>query len=99
MQEIVSGLADSNVGFAVIHTAFDDDPSNSQERVREMQLKYDLKIPFGHDPKVGAQYPTFMQDYRTRGTPFFVVLNPENEIIFGDFNINADKVIEAFSAA
>ena len=99
MQEIVSGLTDSNVGFAVIHTAFDDDPSNSQERVREMQLKYDLKIPFGHDPKVGAQYPTFMQDYRTRGTPFFVVLNPENEIIFGDFNINADKVIEAFSAA
>ena len=99
MQEIVSGLADSNVGFAVIHTAFDDDPSNSQERVREMQLKYELKIPFGHDPKVGAQYPTFMQDYRTRGTPFFVVLNPENEIIFGDFNINADKVIEAFSAA
>ncbi len=99
MQKIVSGLAGSNVGFAVIHTAFDDDPSNSQDRVREMQLKYDLKIPFGHDPKVGTQYPTFMQDYRTRGTPFFVVLNPENEIIFGDFNINADKVIEAFSAS
>ena len=99
MQKIVNGLAGSNVGFAVIHTAFDDDPSNSQDRVREMQLKYDLKIPFGHDPKVGTQYPTFMQDYRTRGTPFFVVLNPENEIIFGDFNINADKVIEAFSAS
>lgn len=97
MQQLVKGLSDKGFGFAVIHTAFDDDPQNSQERVREMQIKYDLKIPFGHDPKVGDQYPTFMQDYRTRGTPFFIVLNPENEIIFGDFSLDAVKVMENFA--
>ncbi len=97
MQKIVSQLSDSNMGFAVIHTAFDDDPQNSQDRIREMQVKYDLKIPFGHDPKVGSQHPTFMQDYKTRGTPFFVVINPNDEIVFGDFNIDADKVINALS--
>jgi len=97
MQKIVAGLKDKDFGFAVIHTAFDDDPRNSQDRVREMQLKYDLKLPFGHDPKVGDQYPTFMSDYRTRGTPFFVAIDPNNEIIFGDFSLDADKLIEAFS--
>jgi len=97
MQKLVAGLSDKNFGFAVIHTAFDDDPRNSFERVREMQLKYDLKVPFGHDPKVGDAYPTFMTDYGTRGTPFFVAIDPNGEVIFGDFSLDADKLIAAFS--
>ena len=97
MQKIVQGLAGKDFGFAVIHTAFDDDPRNSQDRIREMQLKYDLKIPFGHDPKIDDQYPTFMTDYGTRGTPFFILIDPDNNIIFGDFRINGDKVIEVLS--
>jgi len=97
MQKLVAGLSDKDFGFAVIHTAFDDDPHNNQDRVREMQLKYGLKVPFGHDPKVGEQYPTFMSDYRTRGTPFFIAIDPNNEIIFGDFSLDADKLIAAFS--
>lgn len=99
MQKLVDKLSSKGFGFAVIHTAFDDDPQNSQDRVREMQLKYELAIPFGHDPKNGANYPTFMQDYRTRGTPYFIVINPANEIVFGDFGIDADKAIEAFTKA
>ena len=97
MQQLVAGLADKGFGFAVIHTAFDDDPRNNQDRVREMQLKYDLKVPFGHDPKVGDAYPTFMNDYRTRGTPFFVAIDPNNEIIFGDFSLDPNKLIAAFA--
>ena len=97
LQKIVKNLSGKGFGFAVVHTAFDDDPQNSQDRVREMQLKYDLKIPFGHDPKNGDAYPTFMQDYRTRGTPYFIVINPNNEIVFGDFSLDADKLIKAFS--
>lgn len=97
MQKVTKGLAGKGFGFAVIHTAFDDDPRNNQDRIREMQLKYELKIPFGHDPKVGEAYPTFMNDYRTRGTPFFVAIDPAGQIIFGDFSLDADKLIEAFS--
>jgi len=97
MQKLVSSLQDKGFGFAVIHTAFDDDPRNSQDKVRETQIKYDLKIPFGHDPKVGEAYPTFMTDYRTRGTPFFIVIDPNNEIAFGDFSLDADKLIQAFT--
>jgi hypothetical protein len=97
MKKLVDNLSDKNFGFAVIHTAFDDDPFNSQDKVREMQLKYDLQIPFGHDPKVDEAYPTFMQDYRTRGTPFFVVIDPNGDIAFGDFGLDADKLISHFS--
>jgi len=97
MQKLVDNLQDKGFEFAVIHTAFDDDPRNSQDKVRETQLKYNLKIPFGHDPKVGEDYPTFMTDYRTRGTPFFIVIDPNNDIAFGDFSLDADKLIEAFS--
>jgi len=97
MQKLVNNLQDKGFGFAVIHTAFDDDPRNSQDKVREAQLKYDLKIPFGHDPKVGENYPTFMQDYRTRGTPFFIIIDPNDQIAFGDFSLDADKLIQAFA--
>jgi len=97
LQKLVDNLQDKEFGFAVIHTAFDDDPRNSQDKVRETQIKYDLKIPFGHDPKIGENYPTFMQDYRTRGTPFFVVIDPNGDIAFGDFSLDADKLIQAFT--
>lgn len=86
-------------GAAVIHTAFDDDPRNSQSRIREMQIKYDLQVPFGHDPKVGGQYPSFMMDYRTRGTPFFIVLTPDNRLAFGDFSLDADRLIANVKAS
>lgn len=94
MKLIYEGLKDKNVGLAVIHTAFDDDPRNTHERVAELQKEFDLPIPFGHDPKVGDAYPTFMTDYQTRGTPYFIVLDPQNEIIFSDFRLDPNKVIE-----
>jgi len=38
-----------------------------------------------------------MSDYRTRGTPFFIVIDPNNDIAFGDFSLDADKLIQAFT--
>ena len=98
MKKLVDNLTGKGFEFAVIHTAFDDDPRNSQDRIREMQLRYDIKVPFGHDPKVGDSYPTFMQDYRTRGTPYFVVIDPNDQIIFADFGLDADKLISTVEA-
>ncbi len=97
MKKLVDNLQDKDFGFAVIHTAFDDDPRNSPDRIREMQIKYDLKVPFGHDPKNGIYPPTFMQDYGTRGTPFFIVIDPNGYVAFGDFSLDAGKLIQSFS--
>lgn len=93
MKAIYEGLKDKDVGLAVIHTAFDDDPRNTREKVAALQAEFEIPVPFGHDPKVGDAYPTFMTDYQTRGTPYFIVLDAKNEIIFSDFRLDPDKVI------
>ena len=40
-----------------------------------------------------------MSDYQTRGTPYFIVLDAKNEIIFSDFRIDANKVVEVLGQA
>ena len=99
MKAIYEGLKDKNVGLAVIHTAFDDDPRNSQDRVAALQSEFKIPVPFGHDPKNGDAYPTFMTDFQTRGTPYFIVLDPNNEIIFSDFRLDPNKVIAVLGAS
>lgn len=98
MKKMYDGLKDKTVGMAVIHTAFDDDPRNSQDKVAALQAEFKIPVPFGHDPKIGDAYPTFMSDYQTRGTPYFIVIDPKNEIIFSDFRLDPNKVIEVLGA-
>ncbi|MFX8692388.1 TlpA family protein disulfide reductase, partial [Acinetobacter baumannii] len=55
------------------------------------QREYGLPIAFGHDlPPTGDAYPTFMEDYRSRGTPWFTVINADNRIVFSDFHLDTD---------
>jgi len=57
-------------------------------------VKYGLPIAFGHDePPAGAAFPTFMEDYRTRGTPWFTVINADGRIVFSDFHLDADRLV------
>lgn len=70
LQRLHAGLANRGVGFAVIQTVFEGEQENTFEKLRPNQLKYELPVPFGHDPLMaGAHLPTFMEDYHTRGTP------------------------------
>ena len=79
----------NRVGFAVVQTVFEGGHVNTVEKLRETQLRYDLVLPFGHDPDQGGQgLSTVMQDYRTNGTPWFIVINPNGEIVFSDFHID-----------
>ena len=90
--KLVGALSGAGFGFAVVQTVFEGAESNTFDRLRETQLHYGLKLPFGHDQPVG-QYPTVMQDYRTGGTPWFIVINPAGEIVFSDFQLDADRLI------
>ena len=87
----------SGFGFAVVQTVFEGAEANTFERLRETQLRYGLKLPFGHDQpdaNHGAvMIPTVMQDYRTGGTPWFIVINPTGEVVFSDFQLDADRLI------
>ena len=95
--KLVGALSGAGFGFAVVQTVFEGAEANTFERLRETQLRYGLKLPFGHDQpdaNHGAvMIPTVMQDYGTGGTPWFIVINPAGEVVFSDFQLDADRLI------
>lgn len=92
-------LADKGFGFAVIQTVFEGADVNTIDKLRINQERYGLDIPFGHDlPHKGDQYPTFMEDYRTAGTPWFTVIDPDGNVVHADFRLDAARFINALGA-
>ena len=95
VQKISHALKDNpKIAFAGIQTVFEGHTINTVEKVREIQLQYDLQMPMGHDPGAPAGRPQTMVDYRTGGTPWIIVISPERSVVFNDFGIDADKAIE-----
>ncbi|CAM3818304.1 peroxiredoxin family protein [Tsukamurella ocularis] len=93
-------LAGSDVGIAVIQTVFEGADENTSDKLRIDQEKYGLAVPFGQDtPPAGRELPTFMEDYRTGGTPWFTLINPEGEIVFADFQIDPDALLHVLGVA
>ena len=73
---------------------FEGEAENTLDRLQEMQDRYDLRIPFGHDPALD-RYPSVMEDYRTAGTPWFILIDPQGQVVFNDFSLDADRLIGA----
>ena len=102
LQKLVSAFPNhKQLAVAAIQTTFEGFSSNNQAALRKNQLRYELDIPFGHDSGNGnaphgdtGRYPNTMKSYRTGGTPWIIVINPQGQVVFNDFNINTDKLIE-----
>ena len=39
-----------------------------------------------------------MRQYRTGGTPWMILINPERRVVFNDYSVNSDKLIEVLNA-
>lgn len=92
-------LKDKGFGFAVIQTVFEGAKVNTQDKLRVNQEQYSLKMPFGHDtPPKNERYPTFMEDYRSGGTPWFTVIDPDGNVIYADFRIDPERFFKALDA-
>lgn len=87
---------DDRVSVAAVQTVFEGFGSNTRDAVRELQLRYELPIPMGHDPGSpdGEHLPTTMLNYRTGGTPWMIVIEPGGTVAYNDYHINGDKFIE-----
>jgi hypothetical protein len=73
--------------------------SNTQADVRKLQKRYDLPITMGHDPgnrddPDGDHRSQTMKLYRTGGTPWLIVIDPQGTVVFNHFRVNVDKLIE-----
>lgn len=92
-------LADKGFGFAVIQTVFEGRETNTFDKLRVNQAQYGLRMPFGHDlPQAEGQYPTFMEDYRSGGTPWFTLISPEAKIVHADFRLDGPRLLKAVNA-
>jgi thiol-disulfide isomerase/thioredoxin len=87
---------DDRVSVAAVQTVFEGFDSNTRAAVRELQLRYELPIPMGHDPGSpdGEKLPRTMLSYRTGGTPWIIVIEPGGTVAYNDYHINGDKFIE-----
>ncbi len=95
LKYLYDNMNQREIGFAVIQTVFEGESNNTVDKLRINQAKYDLKIPFGHDlPSKGESFPTIMADYQTRGTPWFLLINPEGSIVYSDFNLDVTRFID-----
>ncbi len=96
---------DSKVAAAVIQTTFEGHSTNTVSALRKNQLRYDLDLPFGHDPGNNdlprdnpGHYPNTMVSYQTRGTPWVTVIDPNGIVVFSDFHIDIDRLIPHLQA-
>lgn len=97
LKKLYDELATKGVGFAVIQTVFEGAAQNTFDKLAANQSQYGLPIPFGHDPlPEGERHPSFMEDYRSGGTPWFTLITPDHQVAYADFGISADRLIEAW---
>ena len=94
LQKLHGALSTKLVPFTMIKTVFAVSQEKKKKKLRVNQLKYELPVAFGHDePPAGATLPTFMEDYRTRGTPWFTVIDASGSIVFSDFHLDAGRLV------
>lgn len=78
-----------------VQTVFEGFGINTQDKVREIQLQYQLPITMGHDAgdPQGDHQPRTMRRYRSGGTPWVVIIDPEGRVVFNDFHIDPERFI------
>lgn len=84
------------VAIAGIQTVFEGYLTNTVDAVRELQLRYDLPIVMGHDPgnRETHDVPSTMRNYRTGGTPWLILINPDGVVVYNGFHVDPDKLID-----
>ena len=83
------------VKFFAVQTVFEGYEYNSRDKLRKNQLEWDLKIPMAHaagNPQT-HESPQVMKNYRSGGTPWKVIINPQGRVIFNHFHIKLAQAV------
>ncbi len=96
LKKMVDALkGDDRIAFFAVQTVFEGQEENTFEKIRKIQKQYKLKIPFGHDPgdESTDNISKIMHNYRSKGTPWFIVIGTGGSVVYNDFQINVKKAI------
>ncbi len=100
LKKVTDALVDNQrVVIAGIQTVFEGFASNTKDALRSLQLRYELPIVMGHDPgdPKGEHWPSTMRNYRTGGTPWMILIDPQGFVVFNDFYADPDRLIAFLS--
>ena len=84
---------DDSVEFVAIQTTFEGHSTNTADKLKEISEKYKLAIPFGQSAETRGT-PDIMKKYRTGGTPWVVIVDPQGRVVFNDYHVDADAAIK-----
>ena len=90
-----------DIVFLSIQTVFEGHLVNDSSRLRQNQTKYDLDIPFGHDDgsNTGSEYSNILDNYRTGGTPWHIIINKEGTVVFNGFHVEQEEAVGVITTA
>jgi hypothetical protein len=96
LKKMVDALSEkTTVIFLAIQTVFEGYEENTFKKMLETQKQYDLKILFGHDAANNGKSPSnVMTSFKNVGTPWFLLIDKQNNIIHSDFYLNVAGAIE-----
>ena len=97
LKKMVDALSGNDkVTFLAVQTVFEGAEANTFEKIKETQKNYKLSIPFGHDTgnDTTGNISSIMRDYKTGGTPWFILIDQDDKVVFNDYHLDEDKAIE-----
>jgi thiol-disulfide isomerase/thioredoxin len=96
LKKMVDALdGNKNIVFLAIQTVFEGHDSNTYDKIVETQKRYALNIPFGHDAgDDDTSKSNIMTNYKTGGTPWFILIDKHDNVVYSDFHLNPVAAIE-----
>ena len=97
LKEMVDKLSGNDkIVFLVIQTVFEGHDENTYDKLAITQKQYGLKIPFGHDAGDGdtGHISKVMMNFGTGGTPWFILIDQQDTVVFADFNLHVKNAID-----
>ena len=101
LKEMVNALSGSDkVVFLAIQTVFEGHGENTYDKLAATQKQYGLRIPFGHDAGDADTHniSNIMMDYGTGGTPWFILIDQQDTVVYADFNLHVENTIHYLRA-
>lgn len=100
LKKMVAALENKeDIYFIAVQTVFEGFESNTYDKIGDIQKEYGLKIPFGHDAgNDNESVSNIMRNYKTGGTPWFIFIDKEDNVVFSDFHLNVDAAIQYLNA-
>ena len=97
LKELTEIFKDTDdVVFVGIQTVFEGYSTNTKDKLRKNQLKYELKIPMAHAAGNHQTHdiPAIMRNYRSGGTPWTVIIDPSGRVVYNNFHLEVEPAVD-----